>query len=86
MNEFQVLFNLLGAAVSAMLGWALKFIYDKLHDLQLIDVSLADKVQKIEVLVAGEYIKRSEMDKMYIALFSKLDRIENKLDGKVDKT
>jgi len=69
-----------------MLGWALKFIYDKLHDLQLIDVSLADKVQKIEVLVAGEYIKRSEMDKMYIALFSKLDRIENKLDGKVDKT
>lgn len=86
MNEFQVLFNWLGAAASAMLGWALKFIYDKLHDLQLIDVSLADKVQKIEVLVAGEYIKRSEMDKMYIALFSKLDRIENKLDGKVDKT
>jgi hypothetical protein len=66
-------------------GWVLKILYDKLHDLQVADLALADKVQSIEVLVAGQYIKRTEMEKMYEAMFAKLDRIETKIDRKVDK-
>lgn len=56
-----------------------------MKDLKKTDAELADKVQKIEVLVAGDYVKRDEMDKLGDALFKKLDRIESKLDGKVDK-
>lgn len=49
------------------------------------DTALEDKVQHIEVLVAGNYVKRTDMDALTTALFAKLDKIENKLDGKVDK-
>ena len=45
----------------------------------------ADKVQHIEVLVAGTYVKRDDMEKLGGALFAKLDKIEAKLDGKADK-
>jgi hypothetical protein len=42
-------------------------------------------VQSIEVLVAGSYVKRDDMDKLTAALFAKLDKIELKIDGKADK-
>ncbi len=71
--------------VSTVFGWVFKFLYDKLRELQEKDIALAEKVSAIELLVAGTYIKRTEMEKMYDAMFAKLDRIENKLDGKVDK-
>lgn len=61
-------------------------MHEALKDLQLEDKQLAEKVSKIEVLVAGDYVKKEELSKMTDALFAKLDRIEDKLDGKVDKT
>jgi hypothetical protein len=46
---------------------------------------LAEKVSSIEILVAGNYVKRDDFDKSVQAIFHKLDRIEDKLDGKADK-
>ena len=60
----------------------LKSSIDLLH---IADNDLTTKVQAIEVLVAGTYVRRDDMDKLGTALFQKLDRIELKLDGKVDK-
>jgi hypothetical protein len=48
-------------------------------------MALADKVSEVEILVAGSYVKRDELSAMTNALFAKLDRIEEKLDKKVDK-
>ena len=56
-----------------------------LKSLQDADERLATKVQAIEVLVAGQYIKREDFDKTVSALFTKLDRIEEKIDRKVDR-
>lgn len=67
------------------MGWILNTVRDGLRDLQHADIELADKVQAIEVLVAGQYVKRSELEKLSDALFMKLDRIESKIDGKMDK-
>ncbi len=49
------------------------------------DSVLAAKVQAIEVLVAGQYVKRDELEKLSQAIFSKLDKIMDKLDAKVDR-
>jgi len=46
---------------------------------------LMDKVSKIEVLVAGAYVKRDEFDRALTRLFEKLDHIDSKLDSKADK-
>jgi len=49
-------------------------------------MQLAAKVQTIEVLVAGSYVKRDDLDKLTHAIFVKLDKIEDKIDSKVDKS
>jgi hypothetical protein len=85
MDQGQVLFNWLVGAASGLLGFIVKVLYDRLTDLQKTDTQLADKVQHIELLVTGQYIKRTELEKTIDALFLKLDRIEHKLDNKADK-
>jgi hypothetical protein len=47
--------------------------------------SLDHQVGKLEVSVAGEYLKREEWKSDMQRLFDKLDAIETKLDGKADK-
>lgn len=66
-------------------GWVLKFLHGELKALQVADTALTVKVQSIEVLVAGEYVKREQLERMEEALFKKLDRIEALLSTKVDK-
>ena len=43
------------------------------------------KKLKVEVLVAGTYVKNEALERLSSSLFAKLDRIESKLDGKQDK-
>jgi hypothetical protein len=60
-------------------------MYDSHRDLKKSDSELADKVQKIEVLVIGDYVRKTDYDKLAETIFSKLDRILEKLDHKQDK-
>ena len=83
--DIQVAFNIAVALVAFLGGWVLNSLKDSINSLKKTDAELADKVQHIEVLVAGSYVKRDDMDRLTTALFNKLDKIENKLDGKADK-
>lgn len=83
--ETQTLINILFACVGGLGGWVLNNLKSSIDELRKQDSALADKVQHIEVLVAGTYVKRDDMEKMTSALFAKLDKIEMKLDGKADK-
>ena len=74
-------FTIVGILLTVLINSA----RDSIKELHEQDTALADKVQHIEVLVAGNYVKRTDMDTLTTALFAKLDKIENKLDGKVDK-
>ena len=66
-------------------GWFLNVAWSSLKSLQEQDRALADKVARIEVLVAGEYVKKDEFDRAIERLFDKLDHIEMKIDSKADK-
>lgn len=79
--DTQTAFNIVLSLVAFLGGWVLNSVRDSIARLQKTDGELADKVQHIEVLVAGKYVTRDDLQ----ALFSKLDRIETKLDKKVDK-
>lgn len=81
----QQLINWIIAGTGTMMGFLLNAMWQAVKDLQNTDKQLASKVAEIEVLVAGDYPKRSEINEMTAALFKKLDRIEEKLDKKVDK-
>lgn len=83
--DSQDFINLALGAISFLGGWVVKNLQDSMKSLQDADERLATKVQAIEVLVAGQYIKREDFDKTVSALFTKLDRIEEKIDRKVDR-
>jgi hypothetical protein len=81
----QSLINWIIASAGALIGFVLKSIWDAVKDLQASDKELADKVSRIEVLVAGEYVKKDEFNSIMIRLFEKLDHIEEKIDKKADR-
>ena len=83
--ENQTLINSALGLVAFLGGWVLNSLKESLTHLQDTDTALTDKVQAIELLVAGSYVKRDDLDKLSYALFAKLDRIENKMDSKVNR-
>jgi len=83
--DLQTAFNLAIGLVAALGGWWMKTIYDVLMDLRRAETTLVDRVQRIEVLVAGQYVTREELGKLSDAIFRKLDKIEVKIDMKADR-
>lgn len=83
--DAQTAFNILLGLVAFLGGWVLNSLRESIKSLQKSDSELADKVQKIEVLVAGQYVKRDDMEKMSNAIFIKLDKIYDLIDKKADK-
>ena len=81
----QTAFNLAIGLISFLGGWVVKNLQESMKALQETDEKLAAKVQAIEVLVAGQYIKREDFDKTVTALFAKLVKIEGKLDMKANR-
>ena len=81
----QTLFNIAVTVTGFLGGWWLKVLWDAVKDLQTADKVLVEKVSSIEVLVAGNYMSKQDFDKIAAAIFAKLDKIEDKLDRKVDK-
>ena len=83
--DMQTSFNIAVGLIAFLGGWVLNSLRENIQSLQKSDSELATKVQGIELLVAGSYVKRDDLDKLTVALFAKLDRIDAKLDGKADK-
>ena len=81
----QSVINWILGGFGALLGFVVKAVWDAVKDLQASDKDLADKVSKIEVLVAGEYVKKDEFNSIMMRIFEKLDHIESKIDNKADK-
>ena len=82
----QTAINLLFAVCGAFGGVIMHRLWVSIDNLTHQDQLLADKVQAIEILVAGRYVQRQELTDMGVRLFAALERIEIKLDRKVDKT
>lgn len=85
MVDTQMTINILLALVAFLGGWWMRTMWASLNELRAADSRLTDKVQAIEVLVAGNYVTKTDLNALTEALFRKLDRIEGKVDNKADK-
>lgn len=81
----QQFINGVFALVNIVIGIFFKWIWDSHRELKKTDAMLADKVNRIEVLVVGDYVRKSDYDKTTEVIFAKLDKILEKLDHKQDK-
>lgn len=78
MSEFQIFFNFIIGASGTVGMWMLTTAHSSVKELSV-------KIQSIEVLVAGQYVKRAEFEARMDQIFSKLENIENKIDVKISR-
>lgn len=83
--DLQTAFNIVLGLVAFLGGFIVRVMWQALQDLQTADKALTEKVHAIETLVAGHYVGKDEFMRAIEAVFTKLDRIEDKVDGKADK-
>lgn len=81
----QTVFNIVLGLASALGAWVLKSVTDAIKEMREADHSLRNKVQTIEVLMAGNYVTKSDLNHMTNTLSIKLDKLMDKLDTKQDK-
>ena len=81
----QTLINYLMAGFGAAISFILRVIWEGVRELQKCDIEITSKINEIQLLVAGQYVKKEDLEKLSTALFNKLDRIELKVDGKMDR-
>lgn len=75
----QTFINWLYGIATLLITAVVKWLWAAHKDLQATDKELAEKVSKIEVLVAGQYITREEFERAIQRIFDKLDHIEMKI-------
>jgi hypothetical protein len=80
------LFQIIVGVAGLLAGFVLKTVWASVRDLQASDQLLTKSISDLNVLVAGEYVKRTDLDVLARAIFEKLDKIEAKLDQKVNRT
>lgn len=81
----QLIINWAFTGFGALIGIVLNMYSSKIKTLEIKVEELAEKNAELQVLVAGNYVTRIELQDMVKALFHKLDKIETKIDGKADK-
>ena len=81
----QTLINWIVAAAGAAFGFIGKALWEAVKELQVADKALAEKVNGIEVLVAGKYVTRDELTTAISRIGIQLDRIEEKIEKKADR-
>lgn len=73
------MFNLAIGLIGAIGGWWLNTMWQAVR-------SLETKIAAIDVLVAGQYVKKEEFNKLSDAIFAKLDKIQDSIERKADKS
>ena len=78
--DYQVLFNIVLTAFGALAMFMITNMNKKIDRLAEEDRELMLKVSALQILVAGQYVTRTEFDAKVDAFFAKLDSIDDKLE------
>ncbi len=90
MDFSQELFNVVISAAGALGSFFMYAMWDELKSLRKKNDDLAAKTNAVEVLVAGQYVRRDELVRSMERLEAKIDanfkQVFDKLDDKADKS
>lgn len=83
--EPQTLINIAFSLAGAMGGWILNRLWSDMDKVESQISETDRRLSEVRELVAGQYVKRAELDRHMVRLFEKLDSMDRKLDSKADK-
>lgn len=88
----QTIINWTFTAAGFLFGFVLNVIWREIKDLradhqtlQNEDRLIVERITSVEILVAGDYVKKTDFDKIANKLFEKLDEIKETLHSKEDR-
>ena len=76
--DWQLLFNLIGTAIMATIGWFARQLWDSVKDLK-------EDIKNIQVDLPTNYVRKVDIEAQFNKLEASLQRILDKLDQKADK-
>jgi hypothetical protein len=76
----QSVINVMISAIMMLMGGIIKAIWDGVKELQKENKAITDKVSGVELLVAGDYARKDYVEGKVDAIFTKLDKMDDKLD------
>jgi hypothetical protein len=77
----QEILNWIIGGMGTLIMFFIISIWQEVKTLQTADRNLVDRLSAIEILVAGDYVRKDDLQ----IILHKLDKIEDKLDKKADK-
>lgn len=77
--------DILQMLLAGAMGWLLKLGWDSIKDLQTDHKDHTDRTQHLEILIAGDYVKKADMRIEMQAINDKLDRIEKNERGRTEQ-
>jgi len=78
----QTFINTLIAVVGVLMGWVLKVVWEALRELREDGKTRDDRLNELEILVAGKYVLRDD----WALVLAKLDDIRDRLALKADRS
>jgi hypothetical protein len=76
--EWQSIINFGGAALLSAFGWFCRQLWEMVQ-------SLKDDIKRIEVELPTNYVRKDEMNSRFDRIEAMIEKLSDKLDGKVDK-
>ena len=76
--EFQSLINIAIGSIVAVIGWFARQLWDAVQ-------SLKEDMKQLEVDLPTHYVRKDELKERFDKLEAMLNRLFEKIDGKVDK-
>lgn len=76
--DWQTAFNVSAGALGLLGGWVLKTLWEAMRDVR-------KDVSSLRETIPETYVRRDSFIEFRRELFSQLNRIEDKIDGKADK-
>lgn len=84
MDEWLPQLQMLAFVANAIVVLIVLPLRKSIEQLQASDDRLANRIQALEVKVAEQYIRRGEVVSALTDIVTKLDRIEARMDSKID--
>ena len=83
--SLRLAFDIAVTLIAFLGGWLLKTIRDDISELKQADKEVADAVNELRVALPEKYVRKEDFRTALEDISRILQRIEQKLDDKVDK-
>ena len=73
---YQEFLNILLGLLSFLGGWLFKEMWGRLKELQSVDMEMVEKLNKVEIIIASDYVRKRELEKAMDTIIAKLEKLE----------